>query len=39
LPDSNFLKLATSSGLIDKGTDVGVPYKGTAPDLGAFECR
>ncbi|MDP2335685.1 MAG: hypothetical protein Q8N05_04385 [Bacteroidota bacterium] len=25
------------SDLIDKGTDVGLPYKGTLPDLGAFE--
>jgi hypothetical protein len=39
LPDSNFLKLATSSGLIDKGVDVGLSFKGAAPDLGAFECR
>ncbi len=34
---SNFLKLAVGSDLIDKGTDVGLPYNGTAPDLGAFE--
>lgn len=39
LPDSNFLKLANGSGLIDKGVDVGLSFKGAAPDLGAFECR
>jgi uncharacterized repeat protein (TIGR02059 family) len=37
LPDINFLHLATGSSLIDKGVDVGLPYSGTAPDLGAFE--
>jgi hypothetical protein len=39
LPASDFLKLNPSSGLIDKGVDVGFPYKGAAPDLGAFECK
>ena len=29
--------LAANSSLIDKGTDVGLPYRGRAPDLGAFE--
>ena len=37
LPDVSFLHLASGSGLIDKGTDVGLPYKGILPDLGAFE--
>ena len=37
LPVLKFMKLAPSSGLIDVGVDVGIPYKGTAPDLGAFE--
>jgi len=37
LPVVPFLRLASSSGLIDKGTDVGLPYAGKAPDLGAFE--
>lgn len=37
LPDLNFLKLAQGSDLIDKGINVGLPYKGTAPDLGAYE--
>lgn len=37
LPDVPFLHLAKGSGLIDRGTDVGLPFTGTAPDLGAFE--
>ena len=37
LPNSNFLHLVSGSNLIDKGTDVGLPYNGVAPDLGAFE--
>ena len=41
LPDNDcyhyFLRLASSSDLIDAGVDVGLPYGGTAPDLGAFE--
>ncbi|HMU46596.1 MAG TPA: hypothetical protein PKC72_09520, partial [Chitinophagaceae bacterium] len=37
LPNLNFLKLATGSDLIDAGTNVGMPYNGNAPDLGAFE--
>jgi Pel9A-like, right handed beta helix region/Secretion system C-terminal sorting domain len=37
LPDINFLHLAWGSDLINAGTDVGLPFKGTAPDLGAFE--
>jgi len=37
LPAVNFLHLAPGSDLIDKGTDVGLPFTGTAPDLGAFE--
>lgn len=32
-----FLKLAASSPAIDAGVDVGLDYKGDAPDLGAFE--
>lgn len=34
LPDIDFLKLAPGSDLIDKGIDIGLPYNGTAPDLG-----
>ncbi|WP_437291910.1 right-handed parallel beta-helix repeat-containing protein [Sorangium sp. So ce406] len=32
-----FMKLKTGSDLIDKGTDVGLPFVGLAPDLGAHE--
>jgi MYXO-CTERM domain-containing protein len=37
LPNVDFLKLAAGSQMIDKGTDVGLPYVGSAPDLGAYE--
>jgi hypothetical protein len=37
LPDINFMHLAAGSDLIDGGTDVGLPYHGSAPDLGYFE--
>ncbi len=37
LPDLNFLKLRAGSQLIDKGAEVGLPFKGSAPDLGAYE--
>lgn len=37
LPLSSFLRLAPGSSLIDAGTDVGLPYIGSNPDLGAFE--
>ena len=37
LPNIDFLKLAAGSQMIDKGTDVGLPYTGAAPDLGAYE--
>ena len=37
LPDIPFMKLASGSDLIDKGVDVGLPFNGSAPDLGAFE--
>ena len=37
LPKLNFLHLASGSDLINAGTDVGLPYNGSAPDLGAFE--
>ena len=33
----NFLKLHRTSDCVNVGIDVGLPYKGTAPDLGAFE--
>ncbi len=37
LPDINFMHLAAGSDLINGGTYVGLPYHGTAPDLGYFE--
>ncbi len=37
LPDIDFMKLVSGSDLIDTGTDVDLPFNGTAPDLGAFE--
>jgi MYXO-CTERM domain-containing protein len=37
MPNVDFLKLAMASRMIDKGTNVGLPYVGTAPDLGAYE--
>ena len=37
LPDVSFFHLKPDSGLIDKGVDVGLPFNGSAPDLGAFE--
>ncbi|MES2923013.1 MAG: right-handed parallel beta-helix repeat-containing protein [Verrucomicrobiota bacterium] len=36
LPDG-FARLVSGSDLIDKGVDVGVPFHGSAPDLGPFE--
>jgi hypothetical protein len=37
LPRSGLFELAKGSRLIDAGTDVGIPFKGSAPDLGPFE--
>ena len=37
LPAIPNFHLAAGSDLIDKGVDVGLPYVGAAPDLGAFE--
>lgn len=37
LPVRPNLRLAATSTLIDAGTNVGLPYNGRAPDLGAFE--
>lgn len=37
LPDVNFFHLNASSKLIDKGVNIGLPFNGVAPDLGAFE--
>jgi len=37
MPAVDFLKLAATSRMIDKGTNVGLPFAGSAPDLGAYE--
>lgn len=37
LPDLDFMKLAPGSDLINAGINVGIPYSGSAPDLGPFE--
>ena len=37
LPKVDFMHLAPGSDLIDAGKDVGLSFKGKAPDLGAFE--
>jgi hypothetical protein len=37
LPDITFMHLAAGSQFIDAGTNVGLPFLGSAPDLGAFE--
>jgi hypothetical protein len=37
LPEGKFLRLAEGSDLIDCGSDVGLPFAGKAPDMGAFE--
>jgi hypothetical protein len=37
LPAVPNFHLAAGSDLIDKGTDVGLPFAGSAPDLGCFE--
>ena len=37
LPNCSFLHLASGSDLIDKGTNVGIAYTGSTPDLGAYE--
>jgi hypothetical protein len=39
LPSNSFARLVNNSDLIDKGVDVGLPFKGVAPDLGAYECK
>ncbi|MBK8170956.1 MAG: right-handed parallel beta-helix repeat-containing protein [Sandaracinaceae bacterium] len=37
LPVLDFLRLAEDSDLVNAGTDVGIPFSGSAPDIGAFE--
>jgi hypothetical protein len=37
LPDVPMFHPTAASAVVDKGVDVGLPYHGKAPDLGAFE--
>lgn len=37
LPDVDYFHLVNGSDLIDAGVNVGLPYNGLAPDIGAFE--
>jgi hypothetical protein len=37
LPETDYLKLKKGSDLIDAGIDVGLPYIGSAPDIGVYE--
>jgi hypothetical protein len=37
LPDIDYLKLVPGSDLRNAGVDLGLPYSGSAPDLGVFE--
>lgn len=37
LPQMTFLHLVPNSDLVDGGVDLGLPFQGKAPDLGAFE--
>jgi hypothetical protein len=39
MASTNLFRLSSGSKMVDKGTGVGLPYKGTAPDLGAFELK
>jgi hypothetical protein len=39
LPDIDYLRLVPGSDLLNAGIDVGVPFEGTAPDLGPFESQ
>jgi len=37
LPEIRYLRLSPRSRLIGSGVDLGEPYRGKAPDPGAFE--
>ena len=37
LPDIDYFKLVPASDLRNAGIDLGLPYNGSAPDLGPFE--
>lgn len=37
LPRLNFLRPSSTSRILNAGTNVGLPYSGSAPEIGAFE--
>ncbi|MEP0366455.1 MAG: Ig-like domain-containing protein [Cyclobacteriaceae bacterium] len=37
LPDVSYMKPVSGSDMIDAGVDVGLPFNGSAPDIGVFE--
>jgi hypothetical protein len=37
LPETPFLRPVPGGRLVDKGVNIGSPFVGSAPDLGAFE--
>jgi hypothetical protein len=39
LPRLPFLRLRAGSDLVDAGRDIGEPFSGAGPDLGAYERR
>ncbi len=39
LPTTNLFRLSSSSKMVDKGVNVGISYKGSAPDLGPYELK
>ncbi len=39
LPVIDFLRLKAGSDLVNSGIDVGLPFKGNAPDIGSFEAE
>ena len=39
IPATDLFRLKPTSKLVDAGSDVGLPYEGSAPDLGAFEVK
>ncbi|MDR3667984.1 MAG: dockerin type I repeat-containing protein [Ignavibacteriaceae bacterium] len=39
LPDNGFFRLNAGSKFIDAGVYIGIPFMGSAPDIGAFEYK
>ncbi len=37
IPETALFRLKQTSALVNKGVNVGLPYNGSAPDIGAFE--